>query len=99
MTSNRLKTQGKAVCGHCGEASGGLWGLFDDVHGQEAIAAGIALRRRINDLRSVPCDTLTISEGAQVTRGRGVRKPFWGPGGKRVARPSAKKRDQPFYKS
>jgi len=74
--SDSQKSQGKAVCGHCGEPSGGLWGLFDDVHGPESIAAGIALRRRINDLRSVPCDTQRRRRPAQVRGVAGVKESF-----------------------
>jgi len=71
MTLNRFKSQGMAVSGNRGEPSGGLFGLFDDVHGAEAISAGIALRARINDLRSVPCDTLRDRRITQVVGGRG----------------------------
>lgn len=92
MTLNRFKTQGMAVCGHSGEPCGGLFGAFDDVHGPEGIAAGIALRRRINDLRSVSCDYPRDRRVAQVVGGRGGMKASEAGGGKRVARPSARKR-------
>ena len=90
MTLNRFKSQGMAVSGHSGELSGGLFGLFDQVHGAEAIAAGIALRARINDLRSVPCDTLRDRRVTQVVGGRGGKKAPAAGGGKRVARPDRK---------
>ena len=91
--SDSQKSQGMAVSGHSGEPSGGLFGLFDQVHGPEAIAAGIALRRRINDLRSVPCDTPRDSRVAQVAGVAGGKESFGENYATRVARPRAKKRD------
>jgi hypothetical protein len=93
MTSNRFKTQGKAVCGHFGEPFGGLFGAFDDVHGPEGITAGIALRARINGLRNAQSDT---HRGRRVTQvvgaGRG-KESFAEKYAARVAKPSARKCD------